>query len=426
MHSRAWLGRAAVLFAFIAGLCGYAGTALAGHGAIVVDGATGKTLEEVNANELDRPASLTKMMTMYLAFQAIQAGRLHMDDMLPVSAHAANKEPTKLGLRAGQTISVHDCILGMITKSANDAATVVAERLGGSEPDFVRTMNAQALMLGMTHTHFASASGLPARDVDYTTARDMVTLARDLYHRFPQESRLFATQQFSFRGHIVRGHNHLMERYPGMDGLKTGFTDAAGFNLASTAVQDGRRIFGVVLGGRTAAVRDDLMAQLLDDGFDGRQTPESLVAAATRPDTPSATRRLLAALSPIGSAQAETLPAAAHRVHRAKTSRHVAAVKHRSRSSERRRERLASRSSSSTKHRVRAVTHLRSRHSKRSQLASTRSGESRSEAHPVPANRNHEKRDHRAQLAAHHARARHATLLASRASSAQRRADAAD
>lgn len=269
-----------LLAAWLACIAGsIAGVAHAGYAAIVVNDTDGQVITAVNADEPNHPASLAKMMTLYLTFQAVQSGTLKMDQELPVSSWAASKAPTKLDLRNGQTITVEDCILGMITKSANDAATVVAEGLGGSESRFVEMMNAQAQLLGMSNTRFANASGLPDPD-DTTTARDMSKLAMALYHDFPQYSHYFATKDFMFRGRLVRGHNNLMDKYPGMDGLKTGFTNASGFNLASTAVKDGHRLFSVVLGGRTAASRDRLMARLLDDGFDARETPAELVAAA--------------------------------------------------------------------------------------------------------------------------------------------------
>lgn len=253
------------------------GIAHAGSSAIVVDDTDGQVITAVNPDEAAHPASLAKMMTLYLTFQAVQNGTLKMDQELPVSSWAASKAPTKLDLRNGQTISVEDCVLGMITKSANDAATVMAEGMGGTESRFVEMMNAQAQLLGMSSTRFANASGLPDPE-DTTTARDMSKLAMALYHDFPQYSHYFATKEFMFRGRLVRGHNNLMDKYPGMDGLKTGYTNAAGFNLASTATKDGRRLFSVVLGGRTAATRDRLMARLLDDGFENQETPAELVA----------------------------------------------------------------------------------------------------------------------------------------------------
>ncbi|MHC1480051.1 D-alanyl-D-alanine carboxypeptidase family protein [Frateuria aurantia] len=308
----------------------FSGSAHAGYAAMVVDATTGQVVSAVNPDEQNYPASLTKMMTLYLAFQALHSGRLQMQTALPVSSWAANKAPTKLGLRPGQTISVHDCILGMITKSANDAATVMAEGLGGTESGFAGMMNAQAQKLGMTHTHFANASGLPDPN-NLSSARDLMLLSRALYRDFPDQAPLFATKEFMFRGQLVRGHNHLMDRYPGMDGLKTGFTGASGFNLASTAVRNGHRLFGVVMGGRSAAVRDQLMARLLDDGFDHRVTPDAVVAAASmaplrpmRGRGERVARRMLAALSPIQIAQAEALPSRrAMRARRAHARAHA-------------------------------------------------------------------------------------------------------
>jgi D-alanyl-D-alanine carboxypeptidase len=312
----------------LAGLCvSFVGAARAGDAAIVIDQANGQVITDVNADQPNHPASLAKMMTLYITFQQLQSGKLKLDQQLPVSAWAASKAPTKLGLRAGQNITVLDCVLGMITKSANDAATVVAEGVGGTEDNFADMMNAQATRLGMAHTHFANASGLPSPD-DTTTARDMVTLAMALYRDFPQYTQYFATKEFVFRGRLVRGHNNLMNHYPGMDGLKTGFTNAAGYNLASTAVRDGHRLFGVVLAGRTAGIRDRLMARLLDDGFQNRETPAVLVAAAGR-DSNGTARRLLAALSPISSAEAETvaLPPAP-RCHHCRKRKRAAPVAH--------------------------------------------------------------------------------------------------
>jgi D-alanyl-D-alanine carboxypeptidase len=298
---RGWLHRVVAAVLLLGGLTQ---TAQAVDASLVLDASTGRVLSEERADQPNHPASLTKMMTIYLTFRALRDGRITLDQKLPVSSHAANMAPTKLGLRAGQTISVRDCLLGMVTKSANDAATVVAEKLGGTESHFVESMNAQGLLLGMSHTRFASASGLP-NSGDSTTARDISRLAMALYRDFPARVPMFATREFTFRGRTVRGHNHLMARYAGMDGLKTGYTAAAGFNLASTAVRDGHRLFGVVLHGDSARARDNQMAQLLDEGFEQWQTSPVLVAAAGKP----AHRSVLAALSPIGTAEAEPMPA---------------------------------------------------------------------------------------------------------------------
>lgn len=317
------------LLALLVGVAGcFASVAHAGYAAIVINETDGQVITAVNADEPNHPASLAKMMTMYLAFQAIQNGTLKMDQELPVSSWAAAKAPTKLDLRNGQTITVEDCVLGMITKSANDAATVVAEGLGGSEGHFVEMMNAQAQLLGMSNTRFANASGLPDPE-DTTTARDMSKLAMALYHDFPQYAHLFSTKDFMFRGHLVRGHNNLMDKYPGMDGLKTGFTNVSGFNLASTAVKDGRRLFSVVMGGRTAATRDRLMARLLDDGFENQETPAELVAQAG--DVPAGLasgkgRRAKGSVAAKGTALADATPASRRHHRRGSKTDTVAAT----------------------------------------------------------------------------------------------------
>jgi len=295
----------ALAFGFL--LCGLSGAVTAEQTSIIVDGASGQVLSESQADEAHAPASLTKMMTLYLAFGALRDGRIKLGDQLPVSAHAAGMEPTKLGLRRGQSITARDCILAMITKSANDAAVVMAEKLGGgSETRFVEAMNAQALLLGMSNTRFANASGLPA-GYESTTARDMSRLAMALYRDFPNRSAYFATSEFRFRGHLVKGHNHLMARYAGMDGLKTGYTRAAGFNLASTAVHNGHRLYGVVLGGKTWRTRDQRMADLLDEGFATRATEQTRLASQAK-STHGMKGRVLHALSPIDTANAEPSP----------------------------------------------------------------------------------------------------------------------
>ncbi|WP_077962155.1 D-alanyl-D-alanine carboxypeptidase family protein [Ensifer adhaerens] len=238
-------------------------TAVAGSASLVLDARTGKVLSAENPDVLNHPASLTKMMTVYMAFEALKSGKLSWDSKIKVSKAAAAKPPMRLGLRSGMTITVREAVLGMIVRSGNDAAAAMAEKLGGSEANFARMMTAKARQLGMRKTVFINSSGLPAsRQV--TTAREMSTLAVALMRDFPREYRLFATESFNFRGRKVRGHNNLMYRYDGMDGIKTGYTNASGFNLVS-AVKDGnRRVVGVVLGGKTARSRDAKMAALLD------------------------------------------------------------------------------------------------------------------------------------------------------------------
>lgn len=246
-------------FAFALG----SATAIAGTASLVLDARTGKVLSAENPDTLNHPASLTKMMTVYMTFEALRRGELSWNSKIKVSKAAAAKPPTRLGLKPGMTITVREAVLGMIVRSGNDAAAAMAEKLGGSEAKFARMMTAKARQIGMSKTVFINASGLPAGK-QVTTARDMSTLAVALMRDFPKEYRLFATESFSFRGRKIRGHNNLMYRYEGMDGIKTGYTNASGFNLVS-AVKDGnRRVVGVVLGGRTARSRDAKMAALLD------------------------------------------------------------------------------------------------------------------------------------------------------------------
>lgn len=233
---------------------------------IVIDAATGQILSENNPDALTYPASLTKLMTLYLTFQALDSGRLRLDTRLPVSAWAAGQSPTKLGLTPGDTVSVRSLILGIVTRSANDAAVALAEGLAGSEPTFADEMNAEAQRLGMTRTFFRNASGLPNPE-QHTTARDMARLGLALLRDFPREYAFFDTKEFNFRGTEIVGHDHLLNWYPGADGMKTGFIRASGFNLVTSAVRGGHRLIGVVLGGATWASRDREMAALLDQGF---------------------------------------------------------------------------------------------------------------------------------------------------------------
>src|SRR5579863_7273385 len=260
---------------------------------ILLDAETGQVLTEQNADALTYPASLTKMMTLYLTFEALNQGRIRLDQRFYVSPEAASRAPTKLGLTPGDSVSVHDLILGIVTKSANDAASVLAEGLGGTEANFVQYMNWKARQLGMQQTWYHNASGLPDPE-QRTTARDVARLALALYHQFPREYRYFSTREFDFRGEIVRGHNHLLDSYAGADGIKTGFVNASGFNLAASAVRNGHRQIGVILGGRSWRSRDQEMTSLLDQGFAilaaGRpiQTGYApLVATAAAPASPA-------------------------------------------------------------------------------------------------------------------------------------------
>lgn len=241
---------------------------LRGYSSIVIDAASGTVLSEDNADAQKYPASLTKMMTLYMVFQALQTGKLTLDMKLPVSVHASEQSPTKLGLRPGEQVAVRDVILGMVTRSANDAAVVAAEALGGTEDHFGQMMTEQAHKLGMASTNFHNASGLPD-PLQITTARDISRLSRALIRNYPQYYTYFSTPAFTFAGQKITNHNHLMSWYEGADGIKTGFINAAGFNLAASAVRDNRRLIGVVLGGPSPFARDKYMAKLLDAGFAG-------------------------------------------------------------------------------------------------------------------------------------------------------------
>ncbi|WP_266019317.1 D-alanyl-D-alanine carboxypeptidase family protein [Brucella intermedia] len=232
------------------------------YAAIVIDANTGKTLFASNADAQRYPASLTKMMTLYMLFEAMQAGRMSKDTRIPVSAYAAARPPTKIGFRPGQTIRAEDAALAMITKSANDVATAVGEYLGGSEERFAQMMTAKARRLGMRNTTFRNASGLPNM-AQHTTARDMAILSIALRQHFPNEFSYFSRRSFVFRGQTINGHNRLLGRVEGVDGIKTGYTNASGYNLASSVSLDGRRLVAVVMGGNTGASRDAHMAQLI-------------------------------------------------------------------------------------------------------------------------------------------------------------------
>lgn len=236
------------------------------YAGIVIDADSQEVLYAENADRLRYPASLTKMMTLYLVFEALEEGRLSLTQPLPVSSYAASKPASKLYVKAGSTIPVETAIEALVIKSANDVAVVVAEALGGSEAHFGRMMTDKARELGMPDTVFRNPNGLPDAS-QVTTARDMAVLARHLMRDFPQYYPYFSRTSFSWRGKTITGHNRLLKSYPGADGLKTGFIRASGFNVATSAVRDGRRLLTVVMGGFTAASRDAHTAALLDRGF---------------------------------------------------------------------------------------------------------------------------------------------------------------
>ncbi len=236
------------------------------YASIVIDAGTGRVLSAVNADAPRHPASLTKMMTAYMVFEAVQNRRANWSTPVVFSAHAAAQPPSKLGLPAGTRITLEEATLALITRSANDAAAAIAETLGGTEANFARLMTLRARSLGMTATSFRNASGLPHPE-QVTTARDMAILGLRLVQDFPAEYRLFATTETRVRNLRLSNHNRMLASYEGADGVKTGFIRASGFNLVASAVRSGRRLIGVVMGGASAAERDAHMADLLDQGF---------------------------------------------------------------------------------------------------------------------------------------------------------------
>ena len=231
--------------------------------AIVVDMNTGSILHAQEAGTLRHPASLTKMMTLYVLFGYLRAGTIKQDTELVVTPHAAARAPTKLGLKPGSTIKVSDAAKAMVTRSANDAAATIAENLGGTAENFARVMTDTGRRIGMTKTVFRNASGLPNKE-QVTTARDMAILAAHLIHDYPEYYKLFATRYFSFKGRKYRNHNKLLFGYKGTDGIKTGYTRASGFNLAASVHRGNKHLLAVVLGGKTGSQRDAATRALLD------------------------------------------------------------------------------------------------------------------------------------------------------------------
>lgn len=245
--------------------------------ALVVDGRTGKVLFSRNETALRHPASLTKMMTLYLLFEALRAKRMTMQTEMPVSRHAAAQKPTKLNLRPGQTINVDTAIRAIVIRSANDVAVVIAEALGGTELHFAELMNQKARQLGMKDTNYHNASGLPD-PLQITTANDLAVLARHLAYDFPQYFSYFSLSGFKYKGTYYPTHDNLIGRYDGADGIKTGFTGASGFNLASSVTRDGVNLIGIVMGGYSAVRRDVEMMHLLDSQFAAIEANPTMVA----------------------------------------------------------------------------------------------------------------------------------------------------
>lgn len=256
---------------------------------IIIDADTGAVMQATNADAITHPASLTKMMTLYMLFDQLSAGRMKLDQRLAVSAHAAAQAPSKLALQPGQSIRVEDAILALVTKSANDVAVVIAEAIGGSEDHFGTLMTQRARTLGMGRTVFRNASGLPDSE-QITTARDMATLGRSLLRNHPRYFHYFSARTFEWNGDTITNHNRLMLRYNGADGIKTGYIRASGFNLVSSVERGGRRLIGAVMGGRSAASRDRHMEALLDAAFGGRVLPPEERIKEAEDDAPPAAK----------------------------------------------------------------------------------------------------------------------------------------
>lgn len=266
---------AAGLFAAVAIFA--AQPAQAGYASFVMDARTGEVLHARNADTRNFPASLTKIMTLFMVFEALESGRLKLDQALPVSRRAAGQAPSKLGLKVGQTITVRNAIGALSVKSANDVATVVAEAIGGTEIKFAQMMTRRAREIGMHRTTFKNASGLPNRG-QLSTARDMAILGREMLVRFPNQYEHFSDLTFRYGERTYSNHNKLLKTYAGMDGIKTGYIRASGFNLVASAERNGVRLIGVVFGGKTGQSRDTHMASLLNRSW-GRAQARSTYAA---------------------------------------------------------------------------------------------------------------------------------------------------
>nr|WP_254070584.1 D-alanyl-D-alanine carboxypeptidase family protein [Acidisphaera sp. L21] len=267
------------------------------YASMVMDAASGQVLSAANADEPRYPASLTKMMTIYMLFEALRDRRVSLTELVPVSPHAASMPPSKLGLVPGTSITVEQALFGLVTKSANDAASALGELMGGDEDRFAQMMTLRARALGMSRTTFRNASGLPDLE-QTTTARDLALLARHLIQDYPQEYHYFSVPSFVFHGRVIPNHDRMLQTYPGADGLKTGYIDASGCNLVTSAVRGDVRMIGVVLGAQNGWERDTHMASLLDAGFERMGVPitheeprrprsQGLIAAASAATLPA-------------------------------------------------------------------------------------------------------------------------------------------
>ena len=320
------LGFAALLVA-ASPVCAQVGSGR--YSSIVVDAADGTVLSGVNPDALRYPASLAKIMTAYMLFAALRDGRLSFDQPVPVSAHAASQEPSKLGLLPGSIITVEQALIGLVTKSANDAAAALGELMGGDEGRFAQMMTLQARSLGMVHTTFRNASGLPDQD-QVTTARDLAVLARHLVQDFPVYYPYFSIPGFLWHGRMIWNHDTMLQTYPGADGIKAGYIGASGHNLVTSAVRAGVRLLGVVLGTASSAERDRQMTALLDQGFERMDVlPLAPMASAhlpwlLTPGQASATPGVVKALPHVRSAAVALRHGLGHRYLPTLRMRHAA------------------------------------------------------------------------------------------------------
>jgi D-alanyl-D-alanine carboxypeptidase len=294
------------------------------HTAIIIDADTGNVLHEVEATQSWYPASLTKLMTLYMTFDALKSGQIQLHDTLIASTHASQQPNSKLGLRRGERLTVEDAILAIITRSANDASVVLAEHLGGTEENFAANMTAKAHSLGMYNSHFMNATGLP-NNWQVTTSRDMAVLAWKAQRNFPEYYHYFGAHSFNFKGTELRGINKFTAKYPGAEGMKTGFTCGSGFNLIGAAHQNGKHLIGVVMGGMTSQERYQLMMQKMDAGFANLASADPTRNINTMP-TVSAGSPPYQLDCGNGGAPTHSIPAS-HQASYAPKRRHISRVK---------------------------------------------------------------------------------------------------
>jgi len=289
------------------------------YSSTVINAKTGVVLEAVNADEPRRPASLAKLMTLYMVFEALRDRRVTPDELVPISDHAAMQPASKLGLMPGSAITVEEAILGLITRSANDAAAALGELLGGNEDRFAQMMTLRARGLGMSHTTFRNASGLPDPD-QWTTAKDLATLSRRIIADFPTDYGYFNTRSFFFHGRMILNHDSMLQTYPGADGMKTGYTEASGHNLITSAERDGVRLVGIVLGAGSNFERDTHMSELLDQGFEQYDiepephAPGMIAMTQAQPVARFAAAHQSVRMSGLGHAAARGVPSAGWRI----------------------------------------------------------------------------------------------------------------